>query len=218
VKQKSRQQECGVSWCWNLERIKGEGLADARPLPWLLYCVRAIEDTEIDYRRSLKRIYYSSVLVSVGVKHHVPRLSRPSITPLNDKLSHVITTRYLRGLISSFIGTHNQPCRHSSACKDFFYHPESRNILTFRQRQDTHFQATPRCTRGYQAIPAEEICRSDPSASPNARSSTPRTDFPKGSGNLRLAVKLPEGEDLNEWLAVHGESGSSRSPLLRSMA
>ena len=29
----------------------------------------------------------------------------------------------------------------------------------------------------------------------------------KGSGNLRLAVKLPEGEDLNEWLAVHGESG-----------
>ncbi|KAI0036785.1 Mob1/phocein [Vararia minispora EC-137] len=24
-----------------------------------------------------------------------------------------------------------------------------------------------------------------------------------GSGNLRLAVKLPEGEDLNEWLAVH---------------
>lgn len=25
----------------------------------------------------------------------------------------------------------------------------------------------------------------------------------KGSGNLRLAVVLPEGEDLNEWLAVH---------------
>ncbi|KAF8558917.1 hypothetical protein OG21DRAFT_1493745 [Imleria badia] len=25
----------------------------------------------------------------------------------------------------------------------------------------------------------------------------------KGSGNLRLAVQLPEGEDLNEWLAVH---------------
>ncbi|KAF8138542.1 Mob1/phocein [Boletus edulis] len=24
-----------------------------------------------------------------------------------------------------------------------------------------------------------------------------------GSGNLRLAVQLPEGEDLNEWLAVH---------------
>jgi MOB kinase activator 1 len=24
-----------------------------------------------------------------------------------------------------------------------------------------------------------------------------------GSGNLRLAVALPEGEDLNEWLAVH---------------
>ena len=26
----------------------------------------------------------------------------------------------------------------------------------------------------------------------------------QGSGNLRLAVRLPEGEDLNEWLAVHG--------------
>ena len=28
----------------------------------------------------------------------------------------------------------------------------------------------------------------------------------KGSGNLRKAVQLPEGEDLNEWLAVHGAS------------
>jgi MOB kinase activator 1 len=27
-----------------------------------------------------------------------------------------------------------------------------------------------------------------------------------GSGSLRKAVKLPEGEDLNEWLAVNGES------------
>jgi len=26
-----------------------------------------------------------------------------------------------------------------------------------------------------------------------------------GSGSLRKAVKLPEGEDLNEWLAVNGE-------------
>jgi len=25
-----------------------------------------------------------------------------------------------------------------------------------------------------------------------------------GSGNLRLAVKVPEGEDLNEWLAYNG--------------
>jgi MOB kinase activator 1 len=24
-----------------------------------------------------------------------------------------------------------------------------------------------------------------------------------GSGNLRLAVVLPDGEDVNEWLAVH---------------
>lgn len=26
----------------------------------------------------------------------------------------------------------------------------------------------------------------------------------QGSGNLRLAVQLPDGEDTNEWLAVHG--------------
>jgi Mob1/phocein family len=29
-----------------------------------------------------------------------------------------------------------------------------------------------------------------------------------GSQNLRLAVMLPEGEDLNEWVAVHSESES----------
>ena len=26
-----------------------------------------------------------------------------------------------------------------------------------------------------------------------------------GNGNLRLAVTLPEGEDVNEWLAVHSK-------------
>ena len=26
-----------------------------------------------------------------------------------------------------------------------------------------------------------------------------------GSGNLRLAVQLPEGEDLNEWIAVNSK-------------
>jgi MOB kinase activator 1 len=30
-----------------------------------------------------------------------------------------------------------------------------------------------------------------------------------GSGNLRLAVMLPEGEDLNEWVAVNSKYGSS---------
>lgn len=30
-----------------------------------------------------------------------------------------------------------------------------------------------------------------------------------GSGSLRKAVKLPEGEDLNEWLAVNGEREKS---------
>ena len=26
-----------------------------------------------------------------------------------------------------------------------------------------------------------------------------------GSGNLRLAVQLPDGEDLNEWIAVNSK-------------
>lgn len=26
-----------------------------------------------------------------------------------------------------------------------------------------------------------------------------------GSGNIKLAVQLPEGEDLNEWIAVNSE-------------
>lgn len=29
-----------------------------------------------------------------------------------------------------------------------------------------------------------------------------------GSGNLRLAVMLPEGEDLNEWVAVNSKNGN----------
>lgn len=42
-----------------------------------------------------------------------------------------------------------------------------------------------------------------------------------GSGSLRKAVKLPEGEDLNEWLAVNGKSrpfhvGFGRTKLLMS--
>ena len=32
-----------------------------------------------------------------------------------------------------------------------------------------------------------------------------------GSGNLRLAVVLPDGEDQNEWVAVNSESGKSVS-------
>lgn len=34
-----------------------------------------------------------------------------------------------------------------------------------------------------------------------------------GSGSLRKAVKLPEGEDLNEWLAVNGERWTRLSLL-----
>jgi hypothetical protein len=33
----------------------------------------------------------------------------------------------------------------------------------------------------------------------------------KGSGNLRTAVQLPEGEDLSEWIAVHGKSAYGES-------
>jgi hypothetical protein len=34
----------------------------------------------------------------------------------------------------------------------------------------------------------------------------------QGSGNLRLAVQLPEGEDTNEWLAVHGVFEQKQAP------
>ena len=30
-----------------------------------------------------------------------------------------------------------------------------------------------------------------------------------GSGSLRKAVKLPDGEDINEWLAVNGKSSNN---------
>ncbi|KAG8755322.1 Mitotic exit network component, partial [Ceratobasidium sp. 428] len=55
-------------------------------------------------------------------------------------------------------------------------------------------------------------------SSAKTRTFKPRKDVPEGtkqyqlrkyaeatlgSGNLRLAVVLPDGEDLNEWLAVH---------------
>lgn len=36
-------------------------------------------------------------------------------------------------------------------------------------------------------------------------------DATLGSGNLREAVKLPTGEDLNEWLAVNSNSPLSLS-------
>lgn len=35
-----------------------------------------------------------------------------------------------------------------------------------------------------------------------------------GSGSLRKAVKLPEGEDLNEWLAVNGTNGFRRIVMI----
>lgn len=38
-----------------------------------------------------------------------------------------------------------------------------------------------------------------------------------GSGNLRLAVVLPEGEDLNEWLAVNSKSIQPPQSLGRSL-
>lgn len=32
-----------------------------------------------------------------------------------------------------------------------------------------------------------------------------------GSGNLRLAVQLPEGEDLNEWIAVNSKTTEKKT-------
>lgn len=35
-----------------------------------------------------------------------------------------------------------------------------------------------------------------------------------GSGNLRLAVMLPEGEDLNEWVAVNSKYNEISNVLI----
>jgi len=35
-----------------------------------------------------------------------------------------------------------------------------------------------------------------------------------GSGNLRLAVALPEGEDLNEWVAVNSKLLPCLAPII----
>ncbi len=45
------------------------------------------------------------------------------------------------------------------------------------------------------------------SHTPHARTSQLKryAEATLGSGNLRAAVVLPEGEDLNEWLAVNSE-------------
>ena len=37
-----------------------------------------------------------------------------------------------------------------------------------------------------------------------------------GSGNLRLAVMLPEGEDLNEWVAVNSKFFCNQCSLIIS--
>jgi len=42
-------------------------------------------------------------------------------------------------------------------------------------------------------------------------------DATLGSGNLREAVKLPPGEDLNEWLAVNSNYFSLSNTLLRAV-
>jgi len=42
-------------------------------------------------------------------------------------------------------------------------------------------------------------------------------DATLGSGNLREAVKLPPGEDLNEWLAVNSNYFSLSNALLRAV-
>lgn len=40
-----------------------------------------------------------------------------------------------------------------------------------------------------------------------------------GSGNLRQAVMLPEGEDLNEWIAVNSESSETgKTPKPRGLS
>jgi len=45
--------------------------------------------------------------------------------------------------------------------------------------------------------------RDNPESDPSSLLSTISPDSTLGSGNLRMAVALPEGEDLNEWIACN---------------
>lgn len=90
-------------------------------------------------------------------------------------------------------------------------------------------EVSPRCCRRRVSSPVQGQCASGntQAGSNESRQLTVRPSYPTlpyptlhhptpspyryaeatlGSGNLRLAVVLPEGEDLNEWLAVNSES------------
>ena len=79
-------------------------------------------------------------------------------------LCHVIVLSTVIGRSHHHASRRHPPCRHSSACKSFIWHSDRCIIILGWQRKDTHIQATQGCTRGYQAIPAQEIRRSDPGA------------------------------------------------------
>lgn len=110
-------------------------------------------------------------------------------------------------------------CLPSSACKSSNTYLEdvsqtSRIVVLIVQGKDTNLQTSQRRPRGNKAVPVAQVCRgyvgetiiTQPHGS--VCSDVIRDGFicRKGSGNLRLAVHLPEGEDMNEWLAVHGTS------------
>ncbi|KAG9128322.1 DNA polymerase zeta [Ceratobasidium sp. 392] len=74
---------------------------------------------------------------------------------------------------------------------------DSENDSDDRQNIDEHFKSM-QCTVCRQPSDHDicEDCFDD-------RQYSAKLLLDKGSGNLRLAVVLPDGEDLNEWLAVH---------------
>ena len=75
-------------------------------------------------------------------------------------------------------------------------HNISGKTRTFKPRKDV-----PEGTKQYQLRKYAEATLVSLSSSRSVVNVAPEV---QGSGNLRLAVRLPEGEDLNEWLAVHG--------------
>lgn len=85
--------------------------------------------------------------------------------------------------------------------------------LLSRSRSKSHVKLTI-SKNGVTKIEAACFTAFKPRATPSSASYTQGTkqyqlrkyaEQTLGSGNLRNAVVLPEGEDANEWIAVHGE-------------
>ena len=84
----------------------------------------------------------------------------------------------------------------------------SRAIEILRDKWGDHFKSSPLSDRESPRSNARTRGQFKPQRAGKGTSSFQLRQFAEatlGSGSLRKAVKLPEGEDLNEWLAVNGK-------------